>query len=119
DLEIPATVTATIDCTGGWFSTQDWAGVPLRQLLVAAMVAPGTRSIVVRSTTGYWRRLSLAQAATAVLALEVGGVPLAHEHGAPLRLVVPGCRGYDWVKWVTSIEASGLPSWWKWPLPLS
>jgi Oxidoreductase molybdopterin binding domain len=111
-------VTATIDCTGGWYSTQVWGGVPLMALL-AQVGTTGLRSVVVRSATGYWRRLSLEQARIALLATSVGGEPLAHAHGAPARLVVPTSRGYDWVKWVTSVEASRAPWWWRWPLPLS
>jgi DMSO/TMAO reductase YedYZ molybdopterin-dependent catalytic subunit len=109
---------ATIDCTGGWYSTQTWGGAKLMTLLGETGTA-NLRSVVVRSATGYWRRLSAEQAASALLATTVGGEPLAHEHGAPARLVVPGSRGYDWVKWVTSVEASRAPWWWRWPLPLS
>jgi DMSO/TMAO reductase YedYZ molybdopterin-dependent catalytic subunit len=74
--------------------------------------------MVVRSSTGYWRRFSLSSARTMLLATAVDGEPIEHEHGAPLRLVAPGRRGYDWVKWVTTIEVSAAPFWLNWPLPL-
>jgi DMSO/TMAO reductase YedYZ molybdopterin-dependent catalytic subunit len=119
DLDTTSTITATIDCTGGWYSTQDWTGMSLDRVLTLVGPGPGTRSIVVRSSTGFWRRYRREQASSLLLASQVGGVPLSHEHGAPLRIVAPGSRGYDWVKWVVSIEASTLPSWWKWPLPLT
>ncbi len=37
--------------------------------------------------------------------------PLSHEHGAPVRLVAPGRRGFQWVTWVVRIEvhAEGDP----------
>lgn len=119
DLPRTDELVATLDCTGGWFSQQRWQGVTLSSLLQQANAAVDARSIVVRSATGYWRRFSIEHARNLLLAARVGGEPLAHEHGAPLRLVASGRRGYDWVKWVTEIEVSSRPSWWRWPLPLS
>jgi DMSO/TMAO reductase YedYZ molybdopterin-dependent catalytic subunit len=56
------------------------------------------------SHTGYRWGFSLADARKLLLATHVGGQPLTHEHGAPARLVVPGARGFQWVKWVVRIE---------------
>jgi DMSO/TMAO reductase YedYZ molybdopterin-dependent catalytic subunit len=42
----------------------------------------------------------------ALLATHVGGEALAEGHGAPVRLVVPGRRGYQWVKWVGRVTVS-------------
>ena len=53
---------ATLDCTGGWHTTQDWTGVPLGALLAAAEVREDARSVVVRSVTGYSRRFPLGEA---------------------------------------------------------
>ena len=120
DIEALATTDqrATLDCTGGWYTTQDWAGVPLGALLAEAGVGDDAQSVVVRSVTGYSRRFPLAEARTLLLATHVGGEVLSAGHGFPARLVVPGRRGYHWVKWVVSIEVSARPSWWQLPLPL-
>ncbi len=112
-----ARATATLDCTGGWHSTQQWYGTWLADLLDEAGPDESARSIAVRSVTGYYRRFSLADAREFLLATHVGGEPLSHGHGAPLRLVAPGRRGFEWVKWVTEIEISGAPGWWQLPLP--
>jgi hypothetical protein len=109
-------VRAVLDCTGGWYSTQEWRGVLLSRLLPRIVE---TRSIVVRSATSYTRRFPASDADHLLLALQVGGEPLSIGHGGPMRIVAPGRRGFWWVKWVTSVEAASTPWWWQPPFPLS
>jgi DMSO/TMAO reductase YedYZ molybdopterin-dependent catalytic subunit len=101
-----------LDCTGGWWSRQVWSGARVSRLLPAG----SSGSVEVSSATGYRRRLPLTD--DLLLAVEVGGRPLSAGHGAPIRLVVPGRRGYHWVKWVTRIEHDDSPWWLESPLPL-
>lgn len=109
--------TATLDCTGGWYTIQDWSGVRLSDVLALAQVSDDAASVVVRSRTGFKRRFPLSEASQLLLATQVRGEPLSSGHGYPLRLVAPGRRGYHWVKWVEAIEVSSAPSWWQSPLP--
>ena len=109
-------IRMTLDCTGGWFASQDWSGVRVNRLLEPD---PDARSFVAVSATGYARRLPIAEASRMVLATRVGGLPLSVGHGYPLRLVAPGRRGFWWVKWVERIEASSTPWWWQSPFPLT
>jgi DMSO/TMAO reductase YedYZ molybdopterin-dependent catalytic subunit len=44
-----------------------------------------------------------------ILAYEMNGQPLLPQHGAPLRLIVPGWYGMTNVKWLDSIEAVAKP----------
>ena len=74
--------------------------------------------MTVTSVTGYYRRFSLDEARRYVLATHVGGRELSHGHGYPLRLVAPGKRGFEWVKWVASIEVNESSKWLQPPLPL-
>ena len=108
---------ATLDCTGGWYTVQDWSGVPLSTVLDRAGLSANARSIVVTSATGFSRRFGLGAAPRLLLATHVGDERLSTGHGFPVRLVAPGRRGYHWVKWVVSIEVSERPGWWQSPLP--
>jgi DMSO/TMAO reductase YedYZ molybdopterin-dependent catalytic subunit len=99
-------IVATLDCTGGFASTQRWRGVRIGRLLDDAGLAPAGAHVRVVSVTGYRWSFALADARDLVLATHVGGEPLTHGHGAPCRLVVPGHRGFQWVKWVTRVEVT-------------
>ena len=107
-------VTCTLDCTGGFYSTQEWSGIRLDRLVDAR----GGGSIRVVSSTGYDRRFDVADASSLLLATRFGGLALDPGHGYPARLVAPERRGFWWVKWVVAIEVDELPSWWQPPFPV-
>jgi DMSO/TMAO reductase YedYZ molybdopterin-dependent catalytic subunit len=106
----------------GAVSTGEWTGVPLRLLLELA--APTARAVEVvfrgadRGTPSelnrpiaYERSLRLREAldSDALLAYAVNGEELPPEHGAPLRLVVPGAYGMASVKWLERITLLERP----------
>jgi DMSO/TMAO reductase YedYZ molybdopterin-dependent catalytic subunit len=97
-------VAAAVDCTGGWYAERVWAGQRLGRLLDRAGPLAGATAVLFRSATGYATVLPLAEARDALLATHVGGEPLAHGHGFPLRLVAPARRGFQWVKWLEQVE---------------
>jgi DMSO/TMAO reductase YedYZ molybdopterin-dependent catalytic subunit len=97
-------VEATLDCTSGWYTTQQWQGILIGRLLQQAQPTNAAVMVSFRSITGYRWSLPLDEAVNALLATHVAGQPLAHGYGAPFRLVAPGRRGFQWVKWVTEIE---------------
>ncbi len=104
----------------GWaaVSTAAWTGVPLVLLLAQAQPRPEARALVFEGADhgpfeggpdiGYARALSRAEVerlgADILLAYEMNGEPLPPEHGAPLRLVVPGWYAMASVKWVQRIR---------------
>lgn len=107
---------------GGALSTASWRGPSLGHVLEDAGVRDDAVEILVRgadrgvpegshSVEPYARALPLdvARAADVILALEMNGRPLPMEHGAPVRLVVPGWYGMASVKWVAGIRALAAP----------
>jgi DMSO/TMAO reductase YedYZ molybdopterin-dependent catalytic subunit len=97
---------AVLDCTSGWWTEQVWTGVRLLDVLAQAGVQPEAREVTVASMTGHGHTFRLADLSEALLATHLGGEPLSPGHGYPLRLVVPGRRGYQWVKWIERIDVA-------------
>ena len=112
-----APVRARLDCTSGWYADAVWSGVPLSALLDPAALALA-RSVVVVSTTGYRRHFAAEGADRLWLVTRLEGRALQPGHGAPVRLVAPGHRGFAWVKWVARVELSPQPAALQPPFPL-
>jgi DMSO/TMAO reductase YedYZ molybdopterin-dependent catalytic subunit len=100
--------------------TAEWTGTPLVGLLDEAEVAPGAVELVFtgddRGRQGgveqaYQRSLTIeaARRPEVLLAYAMNGRPLEPQHGAPVRLLVPGWYGMTSVKWLRSIEAVAAP----------
>ena len=117
-------VVAALDCTGGWYSVQRWRGVAVGELLARAGVLPAAASVTFEAVSGYRRRFPLDEAAGVLLALGTADElddayrPLSHGHGAPARVVLPGRRGMEWVKWLAVIRVNESGALWQSPLPL-
>jgi DMSO/TMAO reductase YedYZ molybdopterin-dependent catalytic subunit len=107
-LALPqARQTTDFHCVTGW-SVDDvkWSGVRFADLLAAAKPLPAARALRFESAEDpYIDSLTLDQAMEpdAMLAHGMDGGPLAREHGAPARLVMPKMYGYKGVKWVKRI----------------
>jgi DMSO/TMAO reductase YedYZ molybdopterin-dependent catalytic subunit len=104
DLSAGHALLATLDCTGGFYSTQRWRGIRLADLIDRAGPQAKAAHVRVVSHTGYRWSYDIPTARKLLLATHVGDETLSHDHGAPVRLVAPGRRGFEWVKWVTRIE---------------
>ena len=101
-------------------STAEWTGTPLAPLLAEATIDESAKEIVFRGTDrgidrgvdhDFARSLSVAEAMRpdVLLVHSMNGQPLLPQHGAPLRLIVPGWYGMASVKWLASIEAADAP----------
>lgn len=97
-----------------------WTGTPLRGVLDDAGVQPDAVEVVFTGTDlgmedgaiePYGRSLEVGELGTDEILLVWGmnDAPLLPQHGAPLRLLVPGWYGMASVKWLTSITAVDKP----------
>lgn len=117
--DLPSTTKEVIiDCTGGWYSRQNWGGVPLQSILELVRPTQAAQSITFESITGYTRRFWLRESTNFLLATHVAGQVLSHGHGFPLRLVVPDERGVYWVKWLSRLTFNKGSKYWQTPLPI-
>jgi sulfane dehydrogenase subunit SoxC len=135
DLQARATVTrrVTLECAGNgrarlaprplsqpWLleavGNAEWTGTPLAPLLEEAGLEDDVVDLVFTGADhglqgdveqDYQRSLSVEDAMhpDVMLVWAMNGQPLLPQHGAPLRLLVPGWYGMTSVKWLTRIEA--------------
>lgn len=131
------TLAVTLECAGNgrarmapraesqpWLyeaiGTAEWTGTPLRGVLEDAGVRDDAAEVVFTGADhglqggvehDYQRSLTLAEAAReeVLLAYAMNGRPLEPQHGAPVRLLVPGWYGMTSVKWLTRVEAVTTP----------
>jgi len=110
---------STFHCVTGWtVSNVHWRGVRFDDLLASAGLHPEARVLTFTSAERpYVDTLTLDQARLpdAMLAYQMDGVPLAREHGAPVRVVLPDMYGYKGVKWVERITLGAVaePGYWE------
>jgi sulfane dehydrogenase subunit SoxC len=136
--ERPAqTLAVTLECAGNgrvlltpramsqpWLQeavgTAEWTGTPLAPILHEAGLAEEAVEVVFtgldRGVQGevehlYERSLPVAEALReeVLLAYAINGQPLPPQHGAPLRLIVPGWYGMTHVKWLQAIAVVDEP----------
>jgi len=136
-----ATVAATLQCAGNrrtemmavrpipnelpWgteaISNAEWSGVPLREVLAAAVPRAGALHAAFTGLDEAERHghrfpfggsipLEKAVHPEVLLADTMNGEPLPATHGAPLRVVVPGYIGARSVKWLSRITLREGPS---------
>jgi DMSO/TMAO reductase YedYZ molybdopterin-dependent catalytic subunit len=107
-----------VHCVTGWTVLgAQWTGVQLKELARLAGVKDTARHVIFEAAHGYTANAPLADALAdnAMVAHKLDGVPLAIEHGAPLRAVIPNLYFWKSAKWLTGIRFSKRddPGYWE------
>jgi DMSO/TMAO reductase YedYZ molybdopterin-dependent catalytic subunit len=116
-LALPSeTITTDIHCVTKWSKLDtSWKGVSIDTLL--AGVASEARYVTAWCDGGYTSNLALEDVTggRAWIAYEFGGEPLAPEHGAPARLLVPHLYFWKSAKWVRglTLTLADEPGFWE------
>ena len=116
-----------LECSGnvrdahfGMLSVADWSGAPVTDILDSVHVQHAASHILISgfdrypdisSTSepgaGWIFPIDELKSSKAFFASTMNGSPLPKDHGAPVRLVVPGWYGCTCIKWVDQIQLLG------------
>jgi DMSO/TMAO reductase YedYZ molybdopterin-dependent catalytic subunit len=101
----------------GMISVASWTGAPLSDVFERAKAKLDAKRVLISGFDSYATKSASSvpgaswvftaeelKKAGAFLATEMNGSPLTSDHGAPLRLVVPGWYGCTCIKWVNEIN---------------
>ena len=119
-LALPrVTQVSDFHCVTGW-TVKDvrWTGVRITDIFAKVKPTPQANALqFVSAEKPYLDYLTMEQALLhdVMLAYAMDGKPLAREHGAPVRLVIPEMYGYKNVKWLNQINLvpDAQPGYWE------
>ncbi len=106
-------------CVTGWrVPDVHWVGVRLSTLLQRARPTAAAKAVRFRSFDGtYTESLTLdeAQRPDVLVALQMLGRPVTHDHGGPVRMYCGSMYGYKSTKWLSGIELTDrqIPGYWE------
>ena len=112
-----------LECSGnvrsvhfGMIGVAEWTGAPLSNILERTKPKPNAKRVLISGFDTYTAKSASSipgaswvftpeelKKAGAFLATKMNGSPLTRDHGAPIRLVVPGWYGCTCIKWVDEI----------------
>ncbi len=112
------TLTSDIHCVTHWSKFDNaWTGVKFSDVLAKLNVKPEASYVMVHSYGGYTTNVSLAELMDddVLFAHQHNRQPLAKEHGAPLRLIVPKLYFWKSAKWVRGLVfmTDDKPGFWE------
>lgn len=117
--QYPATTQmATLECyfpVGPWLlvGNANWTGMALNTIIQEAAPLAEATSITFHALDGYragpFDMNEFLQKNDIMLAYGMNGEELPNDQGYPLKLVLPGCAGYQWGRWLKRIEILTSP----------
>jgi DMSO/TMAO reductase YedYZ molybdopterin-dependent catalytic subunit len=116
-----------LECSGnvrdahfGMLSVADWAGAPVSEILDSVRIQKAASHVLISGFDRYPETSSTSEPGAswvfsldelkttkAFFATAMNGSSLPKDHGAPVRLVVPGWYGCTCIKWVDEIQLLG------------
>jgi DMSO/TMAO reductase YedYZ molybdopterin-dependent catalytic subunit len=107
-----------VHCVTGWSLLGGlWKGVPIATLAEKAQVKSEARFVIFEAAHGYTANAPLKEATAdnAMVTYRLNGKPLARQHGAPVRGLVPDLYFWKSAKWITGIKfvRSDEPGYWE------
>jgi DMSO/TMAO reductase YedYZ molybdopterin-dependent catalytic subunit len=99
--------TSDFNCVTGWDKLNNkWEGVQFSTIMAMAGVTDAAKYATFECENNYNTQMSLQDLSESdvLLAYRLDDKPLAPNHGAPLRLVIPEKYGYKNAKWVRKIK---------------
>jgi len=95
-----------------------WAGARLSDVLDRAVPSASAKAVRFSSFDGtYTESMTLDEArrSDVIIALQMLGKPVTHDHGGPVRMYAAGMYGYKSTKWLSGIELTDheIPGYWE------
>lgn len=118
-LELPqVTKSADVHCVTGWSMLGgQWKGVQIALLAERAKIAREARYVILEAHHGYTANVPLKEALAdnALITYRLDGKPLARQHGAPVRGLIPDLYFWKSAKWITGVRfaVNDEPGYWE------
>jgi len=99
-------------CVEGWSVIGKFGGVRVADFLDHVGADPKAAYLEVECADDYYESIDMASARhpQSLLCYEMYGQPIAREHGAPLRLVMPVKLGYKQAKYIVGLRVTNVLS---------
>ena len=105
-----------VHCVTGWSMLGGlWKGVNVTALAELAEVKPDAKYIIFEAANGYTTNVRLDEGLAGMITYRLDGKPLALDHGAPVRGLVPNLYFWKSAKWITGVRfvREDQPGYWE------